>query len=119
MSLTISTNALSRASGLVHIVECQDARSGIIAALICEVNRHATTGTASVLEKFIHQGFDLVEREVAVIALEEGTDASAADVAPERECAGDGLAHESADGHGDGAANADDMLACAVGCAAW
>ena len=119
MSLAIRADALSGASRFINIIEGQDTRSGIIAALIREVNGHAAASPASVLEKLVHQRLDLVESEVAVIALEEGADASAADVAAKGEGSSDGFAHRSSNGHRNRAANADDVFACAVYCAAW
>ena len=60
----LSRNAIANANGVIHEVENQNARAGIVAALIDEVDRHIAAYLAAVLEQGGGQGPDLIQREV-------------------------------------------------------
>lgn len=60
----LSRNAIASANEVIHEVENLNARAGIVAALIGEVDEHTAAYLAAVLEQGGGQGPDLIQREV-------------------------------------------------------
>lgn len=115
MRSPIPPDALPCTNRTIHIIERQNARRGIIAPLIDLMNGHAATGAASMIQQRIHKRLDARQSDLTIIALQEGADASGADVAAQGKRACHAFADEPAHRHGGAAGDADDVVAIAVG----
>ena len=106
-------DAVAVAVRVLDVVEGQDPRGRIVAALIDEVNGHAAASSAAVLEELIGERTDLCQREGG--PLREEADPPFVDVAVEGEAARHTLVpRPGGDGHGLIGAHADDMVATVV-----
>lgn len=99
--------------GVLDVVEGQDPRGWIVAALVDEVNGHAAAGAAAMLKHLVGEGTDLFQREGG--PLREEADPPSVDVAAEAEAARHTiLLGPGGDGHWLIDTDADDMVATVV-----